>query len=53
METLEIDKTTFNIYYEEDNSVNLQDLIDEYLITLYKKNAWYYGKMLYNESVLF
>ena len=36
---------TFNLFYDDSN-VDLQSLIDEYLITLYKRNSeangWYY-----------
>lgn len=41
----EKNKITFNLFYD-DSSIDLQSLIDEYLITLYKRNSeangWYY-----------
>lgn len=34
----EKNKITFNLFYD-DSSIDLQSLIDEYLITLYKRNS--------------
>lgn len=34
----EKNKITFNLFYDDSN-VDLQSLIDEYLITLYKRNS--------------